>query len=66
MSKISTAKSGSLDPISKSLEEDDEASKLDKAQEIFGIELPSDKNAPLPLYPGEEAFDEPAGESFSP
>src|SRR5262245_49357733 len=49
-----------LEPISKSLEEDKEASKLDKAQEIFWIELPSDKNAPLPLYPGEEAFDEPA------
>jgi hypothetical protein len=49
-----------LEPISKSLEEDNEASKLNKAQEIFGIELPSDKNAPLPPYPGEKRFNEPA------
>jgi hypothetical protein len=49
-----------LEPISKSSEEDDEASELDKAEEVLGVVLPTDQDAVLPLYPGEEALDEPA------
>ena len=50
----------SLEPISKSSEEDNEASELDKAEEVLSVVLPADKDATLPLYPGEEALDEPA------
>ena len=46
--------------ISKSFEEDDEASELNKAEEVLGVVLPMDQDAALPLYPGEEALDEPA------
>ncbi len=49
-----------LEPISKSPEEDDEAGELDKAQEVLSVVLPADEDATLPLYPGEEALDEPA------
>jgi hypothetical protein len=49
-----------LEPISKSFEEYDEASELQEAKEILRIELPSDKNAALPLNPGEESFDHPS------
>ena len=49
-----------LEPISKSLEEDDEASELHEAEEVLRIELPADKDAALPLNPGEEPFDQPA------
>ena len=49
-----------LEPISKSPEEDDEAGELDKTEEVLGVELPADEDATLPLYPGEEALDEPA------
>ena len=49
-----------LVPISKSPEEDDEASELDKAEEVLGMVLPAHKDAALPLDPGKEAFDEPA------
>jgi hypothetical protein len=45
-----------LGPISKSPEEDDEASELDEAEEVLGVILPAHKYAPLPLDPGEEAF----------
>ena len=48
------------EPISKSFEEDDEAGKLDKAEEIVGVVLPANEDPALPLKPGEEAFDEPA------
>jgi hypothetical protein len=41
-------------------EEDNEAGELDKAQEVLGMVLPADEDATLPLYPCEEAFDEPA------
>jgi hypothetical protein len=41
-------------------EEDNEASELDKAEEVLGVVLPPDENTALPLYPREEAFDEPA------
>src|SRR5205807_5200733 len=50
----------SLEPISKSFEEDDEAGKLDKAKEIVGVVLPANEDPALPLNPGEEALDEPA------
>jgi hypothetical protein len=33
---------------------------LHEAKEVLRIEFPADKNATLPLYPGEEAFDQPA------
>jgi hypothetical protein len=49
-----------LEPISKLPEEDNEASELDKAEEVLGVVLPPDENTALPLYPREEAFDEPA------
>jgi hypothetical protein len=49
-----------LEPISKSPEEDNEAGELDKAEEILSVVFPSDKDAALPLYPSEEALDEPA------
>ena len=49
-----------LEPISKSSEEDDEAGELDKAEEVLSVVLPADEYATLPLYPGEEALDEPA------
>jgi hypothetical protein len=49
-----------LEPISKSFEEDDEAGKLDKAEEIVGVVLPPNEDPALPLNPGEEALDEPA------
>jgi hypothetical protein len=48
-----------LEPISKSSEEDNEAGELDKAEEVLSVALPAD-DATLPLYPGEEALDEPA------
>src|SRR6266404_9942051 len=49
-----------LEPHSKSFEEDDEAGKLDKAEEIVGVVLPANEDPALPLNPGEEALDEPA------
>src|SRR5215471_11421470 len=50
----------SLEPISKSFEEDNEAGKLDRAEEIVGVVLPTNEDPALPLNPGEEALDEPA------
>src|SRR3974377_424400 len=50
----------SLEPISKSFEEDDETGELHEAKEVLGIKLPADKNAALPLNPSEEPFDQPA------
>jgi hypothetical protein len=49
----------SLEPISKSFEEDDDAGKLDKAEEVVGVVLPANEDPALPLNPGEEALDEP-------
>jgi hypothetical protein len=49
-----------LEPISKSPEEDNEAGKLDKAEQVLGVIFPPDEDAALPLNPGEEALDEPA------
>ena len=48
------------DYISKSSEEDNEAGELDKAEEVLSVVLPADEYATLPLYPSEEALDEPA------
>ena len=50
----------SLEPISESFEEDNEAGKLDKAEEIVGVVLPANEDPALPLNPGEEPFDQPA------
>ena len=50
----------SLEPISKSPEQDDEASELNEAEEILGIVLPAHKDTTLPLYPGKEALYQPA------
>src|SRR5271166_4691649 len=49
-----------LEPISKSLEEDDKASELHEAEEVLRIKFPADQYAALPLNPGEEPFDQPA------
>src|SRR3974377_771639 len=49
-----------LKPISKSFEEAREAGELHEAKEVLRIKLPADKNAALPLNPGEEPFDQPA------
>jgi hypothetical protein len=38
-----------LEPISKSFEEDNEAGKLDKAEEIVGVVLPANEDPALPL-----------------
>ena len=57
---VEMSKTSWLEPISKSFEEDDEAGELDKAEEIVGVVFPANKDAALPLNPGEEALDEPA------
>jgi hypothetical protein len=49
-----------LEPISKSPEENDQASELDEAEEVFGMVLPSDEDAALPLDPSKEALYQPA------
>src|SRR6476620_2286271 len=49
-----------LEPISKSPEEDDQASELNEAEEVLWVILPSDEDATLPLNPCEEALDHPA------
>src|SRR5262245_21475963 len=49
-----------LEPISKLPEEDNEASKLNKTQKVLGVKFPSNEDATLPLYPSEEALDQPA------
>lgn len=49
-----------IEPISKLFEEDDEAGELHEAKVGLRIKLLADKNAALPLNPGEEPFDQPA------
>src|SRR5262249_54121406 len=49
-----------VEPVSKSFDENNEAGKLDKAEEIVGVVLPANEDPALPLNPGEEALDEPA------
>ena len=51
---------GQLEPISKSPEEDDEASELYEAEEVLGVVFPTDEDAALPLNPSKEALHEPA------
>src|SRR6476659_9547110 len=48
-----------VERISKSPEEDNEAGELDEAEKVVGVVFPADEDATLPLYPGEEAFDQP-------
>ena len=50
----------SLEPISKSPEEDNEASELYEAEEVLGVVFPTDEDATLPLNPSKEALHEPA------
>src|SRR6516165_704616 len=49
-----------LEPISKSPEEDNEASELYEAEEVLGVVFPTDEDASLPLNPSKEALHEPA------
>ena len=44
-----------LEPISKSPEEDNEASELYKAEEVLGVVFPTDEDAAVPLNPSKEA-----------
>src|ERR1700752_4663365 len=41
----------SLEPISKSFEQDNEAGELDEAEEVLGMKLPAHEDAALPLDP---------------
>src|SRR5215472_8039036 len=50
---------GGLEPISKSPEEDNEASELYEAEEVVGVVFPTDEDAALPLNPSKEALHEP-------
>jgi hypothetical protein len=49
-----------LELVSKSPEEDNEASELYEAEEVLGVVFPTDKDAALPLNPSKEALHEPA------
>src|SRR5262249_15928641 len=49
-----------LEPISKSPEEDNEASELYEAEEVLGVVFPTDEDAALPLNPSKEALHKPA------
>ena len=49
-----------VEAISKLSEEDNEAGKLDEAEEVVGVIFPADEDATLPLDPGEKALDQPA------
>jgi hypothetical protein len=49
-----------LEPISKLSEEDNQAGKLDEAEEVVRVIFPADEDATLPLDPGEKALDQPA------
>src|SRR5205814_9196310 len=48
-----------VEPISKSSEEDNEASELYEPEEVLGVVFPTDQDAALPLNPGKEALHEP-------
>ena len=50
----------SLEPISKSPEEDNEASELYETEEVLGVVFTTDEDAALPLNPSKEALHEPA------
>src|SRR5262249_42936488 len=49
-----------LEPISKSPEQDKEAGELNEPKKICRVILTANEDAALPLYPGEEALDQPA------
>src|SRR5262245_45462991 len=51
---------GTLEPISKSSEEENKAGELDESKEVLSVVFPADENAALPLDPRKEAFYEPA------
>jgi ubiquinone/menaquinone biosynthesis C-methylase UbiE len=51
---------GLLEPISKSPEDDNEASELYEAEEVLGVVFPTDQDASLPLNPSKEALHEPS------
>src|SRR5215470_6326231 len=53
------ARAFKLEPISKSPEEDKEASELYEAEEVVGVVFPTDEDAALPLNPSKEALHEP-------
>src|SRR5262245_66664630 len=55
-----SARAARLEPISKSPEEDNEASELYEAEEVLGVVFPTDEDAALPLNPSKEALHEPA------
>ena len=57
---LSTAYKCLLEPMSKSSEEDNEASELYEAEEVLGVVFPTDEDAALPLNPSKEALHEPA------
>src|SRR6516165_7197521 len=59
-SSVEKRASGKLEPISKSPEEDNEASELYEAEEVPGVVFPTDEDAALPLNPSKEALHEPA------
>lgn len=48
-----------LEPISKFFQEHGDAGKLHKPGEVGAVVLPANEEAPFPLEPGKEAFDEP-------
>src|SRR6516164_5646611 len=58
--EASKSKVALLEPISKSPEEDNEASELYEAEEVLGVVFPTDEDAALPLNPSKEALHEPA------
>jgi hypothetical protein len=53
-----------VEPISKSPEEDNEASELYEAEEVLGVVFPTDEDAALPLNPSKEALHERRGSSW--
>jgi hypothetical protein len=58
--RMGSSNSESLEPISKSPEEDNEASELYEAEEVLSVVFPTDEDATLPLNPSKEALHEPA------
>src|SRR5581483_6976348 len=52
--------SKSLEPISKLLEQHGDACELHKPEEVCGVVLPANQQAPFPWQPRKEALDEPA------
>src|SRR5947208_11862055 len=57
---------GFLEPISKSFEEDDEAGKLDKAEEVVGVVLPANEDPALPHNGSESVCAQDVHRQYSP